>query len=91
MALIIQFKDAHWLIVINKIQPLAIDKKHTLVAKMTHNKEKTKQIETEKKKQIETENERVEMIWKLVSKNKVKLLRSYLKKYLKTKVITRDK
>lgn len=49
MALIIQFKDAHWLIVINKIQPLAIDKKHTLVAKMTHNKEKTKQIETEKK------------------------------------------
>lgn len=83
MALIIQFKDAHWLIVINKIQPLAIDKKHTLVAKMTHNKEKTKQIETE--------NERVEMIWKLVSKNKVKLLRSYLKKYLKTKVITRDK
>lgn len=74
MALIIQFKDAHWLIVINKIQPLAIDKKHTLVAKMTHNKEKTKQIKTE--------NERVEMIWKLVSKNKVKLLRSYLKKYL---------
>lgn len=83
MALIIQFKDAHWLIVINKIQPLAIDKKHTLLAKMTHNKEKTKQIETE--------NERVEMIWTLVSKIKVKLLCSYLKKYFKSKVITRDK
>lgn len=83
MALIIQFKDAHWLIVINKIQPLAIDKKQTLLAKMTHNKEKTKQIETE--------NERVEMIWTLVSKTKVKLLCSYLKKYFKSKVITRDK